>query len=102
MERRTAFMVDAMTATQVAGNAATQALTDRLSELSQAGGAPGDLAQGYAADFLGRVIYAQANTWAYREGFILVALVFLVAIAPAWLMGRSREVSHVSPDPARV
>jgi EmrB/QacA subfamily drug resistance transporter len=102
MERRTAFMVDAMTATQSPGNANALALLDRLGELSRAGGASGDLGQGYAADFLGRVVYAQANTWAYREGFILVAVVFLVAIGPAWLMGRTREVSHVSPDPARV
>lgn len=82
MERRTAFMVDAMTATQTSGNPSTQALMDRMTELSQAVGAPGDLAQGYAADFLGRVIYAQANTLAYREGFILVSVLFLVAMGP--------------------
>lgn len=102
MERRTAFMVDAMTATQTSGNLSAQALLSRMTELSQAGGAPGDLAQGYAADFLGRVVYAQANTWAYREAFILVSVLFLVAMGPAWLMGRTRETRHVSPDPARL
>lgn len=102
MERRTAFMGAAMTATQTPGHAPTQALTDRLIELSEAGGAMGDLAQGYAADFLGRVVYAQANTWAYREGFILLAIVFLAAMAPAWLMRFTREMSHVSPDSARL
>ena len=58
--------------------------------------------QSYAADFLGRVVYAQANTWAYREGFILLAIVFLAAMAPAWLMRFTREMSHVSPDSARL
>lgn len=102
MERRTDFMADAMTSTLTAYNSSTQMLMDRFTGLSFPGGVTGDLTQGYAADFLGQVIYAQAHAWAYREGFILIAMLFLLAMGPAWLMGRTTEKRHVSSDPARL
>ena len=36
------------------------------------------------------MIYAQAYTLAFRDCFMIVTLVFLLSLIPAWLMGRKR------------
>jgi hypothetical protein len=41
---------------------------------------------GYALDYLGRMLAAQAAMMGYRDGFLLIAIAFIVAIPPAWLM----------------
>jgi DHA2 family multidrug resistance protein len=41
--------------------------------------------------FLSNIIYAQALTHAYREGFMLIAVVFLISIIPTWFMYVERK-----------
>jgi MFS-type transporter involved in bile tolerance (Atg22 family) len=41
--------------------------------------------------FLSNIIYTQALTQAYREGFILIAVVFLIGILPTWFMYVERK-----------
>jgi hypothetical protein len=57
--------------------------------LAQAG-APPPVQSAGALDFLGRMVYAQAYTLAFRDCFMIVTLVFLLSLIPAWLMGRKK------------
>jgi hypothetical protein len=41
-----------------------------------------------ALDYLGRVVYAQAHMLGFRDCFLIVTVVFILALIPAWLMGR--------------
>ena len=41
--------------------------------------------------FLSNIIYSQALTQAYREGFIVIAAVFLIGILPTWFMYVERK-----------
>jgi hypothetical protein len=90
LEIRTQFHSDALTATQVADNAATRELLERTSQALAEGGIAESIRQALALDHLGQMIQAQAETMAFQDGFRLVALVFLVALIPAWVLGRSR------------
>jgi hypothetical protein len=57
--------------------------------LAQAG-ASVDLQTAGALHFLGKVVYAQAYTLGFRDCFMLVTLIFVLAWIPAWAMGRRR------------
>ena len=49
--------------------------------------------------FLSNAIFSQAMTMAFREGFLLIALVFLISLIPTWFM--KANLSSASPDHAR-
>jgi hypothetical protein len=48
-----------------------------------------------ALHYLGRVIYAQAYTLAFRDNFLIVTLVFVLALIPAWVMGSQAAAERV-------
>ena len=60
--------------------------------LSQAG-APPALQSAGALDYLGRVVYAQAYTMGFRDRFLIVAIVFMLGLIPAWILGRQKPVA---------
>ncbi len=91
LEIRTQFHSDAFTTTQVADNVATRELLERTSRALAEGGIAESMRQALALDHLGQMIQAQADTLAFQDGFRLVALVFVVALIPAWVLGRSRR-----------
>ncbi len=74
----------------MADNVATRELLAETSRLLSEGGIAEGLRQALALDHLGRMIQAQADTLAFQDGFRLVALVFVLALIPAWILGRSR------------
>jgi hypothetical protein len=61
-----------------------------MGQLLAQAGAPPDLQSSGALNFLGRVVYTQAYTLAFRDCFMIVTLVFLLSLIPAWLMGIRR------------
>ncbi len=87
MERRTQFHSDILVATQTAGNAATREMLGRVQGLLEAGGVPKSLHGPVALDYLGKVVHAQANTMGFQDGFVAIALVFLLAMIPATILG---------------
>jgi MFS transporter, DHA2 family, multidrug resistance protein len=89
LEVRTDFHLDAFTATQSADNAATRELLRQTERLLAEGGVPESQAAALSLDHLARMLEAQAETLAFQDGFHLLALVFLAALVPAWILGRS-------------
>ncbi|MEE2689482.1 MAG: DHA2 family efflux MFS transporter permease subunit [Pseudomonadota bacterium] len=88
---RTQFHSDAYTTTQVSGNAASQELLSEVGAILNAAGVPEGIHQSGALHYLGQIVYAQASTSGFQDGFIIIACVFLAAMLPAWFLGRTQE-----------
>jgi EmrB/QacA subfamily drug resistance transporter len=90
LDRRTFFHGDALTATQTAGNSGTADLLRSLQGVLAQDGAPPELQAAGALHFLDQVVYAQAYTMGFRDSFLICGAVFVLALLPAWIMGRAR------------
>jgi hypothetical protein len=44
-----------------------------------------------AISFLSQSIAIQANTIAFRDGFLVVTLIFLIALVPNWILHRATK-----------
>jgi EmrB/QacA subfamily drug resistance transporter len=91
MEQRTEFHAAALTATQSPDNAVSRELLGRISDLLSQGGASEALLQPGSLHFLSRVIQAQASTLGFKDGFLIIAVVFVCALAPALMLGKSKK-----------
>lgn len=94
LERRTVYHSDALTATQTSHNPATMDLLQTVAGVVKAGGLPDYQQLPVAIQFLGQVISIQANTLAFHDGFLIVTLVFLVALIPTWMLHRAQRKPH--------
>jgi MFS transporter, DHA2 family, multidrug resistance protein len=90
LDRRTFFHGSALANLQTAGNSGTAEFLRRMQDLLMQAGVPPDLQLSGALHFLDRVVYAQAYTLGFRDSFLVVAIVFTLALLPAWIMGKSR------------
>lgn len=89
LDVRTHVHGETLVSLQTAGNAATVELLRAMrGVLAQAGLAGEQLSAG-AVHFLGRVVHAQSQTLGFRDAFLLIALVYVLGLAPAWIMGRA-------------
>jgi len=86
LEQRFAFHADALAATQTAANPATMDLLGRIRALLSVQGLPETVQPAGALHYLDSVLSAQAGALAFADVFALIALVFVLGIAPAWLM----------------
>jgi nitrate/nitrite transporter NarK len=88
LDHSTFSFSDRLTSMQTSANSSTQELLRVVEQLLAQAGASSDVQSAGALDFLGRVVYAQAYTLGFRECFMLVTVVYMLALIPAWLMGR--------------
>lgn len=93
LDRRTFFHSDTLTSLQTPANSATMELLRSMEALLARGGVAEDLQSAGALHFLGRTIYAQAYTMGFRDSFLIVAIVFTLALIPAWIMGRAKPTA---------
>ena len=96
LELRTQFHSDNLAATQTAANDSTRELLEQVRSILGSEGIPQALQQPVALNHLGKMIYAQANTFGFQDGFLMITFVFLAALVPAWILGRARPKA----DPA--
>ncbi|OGA21139.1 MAG: multidrug MFS transporter [Betaproteobacteria bacterium RIFCSPLOWO2_02_FULL_67_26] len=95
LDRRTFFHSDTLTSVQTAANGATADLLRQVEALLAQIGASPDLQSAGALHYLGRVVYAQAYTMGFRDSFLIVAIIFVLGLIPAWMMGRGRLLSPI-------
>ena len=91
LERRTMFHGDMLASTQTPDNVATTTALHQLAALVHAAPLPDGQQAAAAAWFLGQTIYAQASILAYRDSFLITAVVFAAALLPTWLLDRARR-----------
>ena len=90
LEQRIAFFSEAFAATQSASNAVTTDFLGRVEGLLAIGGLPETIQQPGAMLYLGRVVSAQATMFAFRETFLMFALMSLTGIFFALFLGSSK------------
>jgi EmrB/QacA subfamily drug resistance transporter len=93
-ERRIQFHGEALTATQTPGNPVSREMLDQVGALMGEAGLPESLHDSGALNYLGKVIEAQALTMGYQDGFIMISIVFSLALIPAWILGRAKPVGR--------
>jgi EmrB/QacA subfamily drug resistance transporter len=99
--RRTQVHAAAMAATQRMDNSASMELLSRVQDLLARFGAAENVHGPGALHYLNKVIVAQASADGLRDGFLFIAVVFLLAAIPAWRLGKERKASAPAPEPAR-
>ncbi len=91
LELRTQFHSENLVATQTAANSTTIELLDRVVAILGIEGIPQAMQESVALNHLSRIVYAQARTFGFQDGFLMIAILFLAALIPAWILGRSRS-----------
>jgi EmrB/QacA subfamily drug resistance transporter len=97
IEQRTQFHVEAMADTQTFDNTTTRALLDRVRDLLAEWGVPAVVQDPGALHYLNEMIEAQAHARGFTDGFLMIAIVFVLAVIPAWSLGKARR----RPGPPR-
>jgi MFS family permease len=90
LDIRTMFHSNTLTSTQSASNSATAELLTQMKALLAQSGLAADVQSAAALHYLGKVVYAQAATFGFRDSFLICALIFTIALVPAWIMGMHR------------
>jgi MFS transporter, DHA2 family, multidrug resistance protein len=86
---------------QTSANTTTLELLRHMEALLARAGIPDDLQGPVALNYLGKVIHAQAYTMGFRDSFLLVGIVYVLAIIPAWIMSRTgAESPPAKPAPS--
>ena len=80
---------EAFTETQTWANGATVELLDEVRRLLAESGLPDRTQMAGALNYLAKMVNAQASTLAFKDTFLAIAVVALLAAGPAWLIGRA-------------
>ena len=91
MERRGEFHAEALSATQISSNSTTTEYVRQASELLFGSGHHEALMNRLALEHLSQMVKTQATTMAFQDGFMMIAMVFVFAMIPAWIMSRSNR-----------
>ena len=90
MEQRTFMYSESFAATQTASNTASQELLQGVTGMLHESGVPEAAHSMGALHYLGQVVQAQANTLGFQDGFMVLAVVFILAMIPAYILGKAR------------
>ena len=88
---RSTHYAESYIATQTSGNSATIEFLRSFQSYLGSAGIPESLQYLTALQQLGSSIYSQAMMLGFREGFLVAALMFFVAIIPGSLLGKGRS-----------
>ena len=91
LEVRTHYHSDILAATQSADNTSSREMLSDVGRILGEAGVPSSIHEPGSLHYLGQVVHAQANTIGFQDGFLILAISFLFAMIPAWLLGRSRR-----------
>ena len=95
LERRSEMHGDMLAATQNAQNSTTLEYISEAGDALDATGFGPQLNDLLATQHLSLAVQAQADTLAFQDGFMMIVVVFLFALLPAWILSRAR-----GPEPA--
>ena len=86
-QHRTQIHGEAFTATQTSSNETTAAFLEATQRLLDASGMGGMTQASLALQHLSQSILAQASTWGFKDTFLAIAVMALMAAIPAMLLG---------------
>lgn len=88
-QHRTQFHAEAFAQTQTGGNQTTQELLFGIQRLLAEAGMPDTTQLAGALHYLSQMVIAQASTLGFKDTFGAIAVVALLAVGPAWMIGRA-------------
>lgn len=94
LERRTQFFSNAMIDSQTASNGETIELLARVKGVLAHAGLPDFQQMPAALQYLGQVVYTQANMFGFRDSFLVIAMITALAILPAIGVQRLRGAAR--------
>lgn len=97
--QRAYFHADHLTQTQTPGSVPAREMLAQLTEMMQRGAAVTGHESALGMQYLGRMIWPQASMLAYRDIFLVIAIIFAFSLIPAWFMD-SRNPNAL-PRPGR-
>ncbi len=95
LERRSEWHGDLLAATQNANNSTTLEYIRKAGDALDVTGFSPQLNDLLATRHLSLAIQAQADTLAFQDGFLMIVVVFLFALLPAWVLSRARRPAPV-------
>lgn len=88
LDLRTEFHASVLAQEVTSAGARIDELLARLQSVYTSLGVSDGLSDEAALGFLGRMLAQQGYTFAFHDAFFMLGVTFLVALAPAWLMGK--------------
>ena len=98
IEQRTEFHAQAMAATQTSANATSVELLSKVRDLLAELGLSEHVRGPGALHYLNEMIAAQAEARGFNDGFLIIAIVFILAAIPAWNLGKERRRSRTQRE----
>jgi hypothetical protein len=93
---RIGFHADYLASTQSPDNSTTASLLSTIRTLYGQLGLPSTMQAAGSFQFLGKVIYAKATLFGFRDAFVVIGIVFFIGIIPALVMGYSGKKTATS------
>jgi hypothetical protein len=90
VDQRTFYHSESFAFTQDPANASSRELISAVTRLLNEAGVAEAIQQHGALHYLGQVVYAQGITRAFQDGFMVLAIAYLIAVIPAWILSRTR------------
>jgi predicted MFS family arabinose efflux permease len=90
VDQRTFYHSESFTLTQDSSNASSRELISSVTKLLNEAGVAEAIQQQGAIHYLSQVIYAQGITRAFQDGFMVLAIAYLIAVIPAWILSQTR------------
>jgi len=90
VDQRTFYHNESLATTQDAANSSSRELISSITRLLNEAGVSEAVQQQGALHYLGEVIYAQGITRAFQDGFLVLAIAYLIAVIPAWILSQTR------------
>lgn len=89
LARRTQFHVDSLYSTQSVENATTMELLEKIQQRLMEAGLPAIEQSLLSLQFLAASLHAEATVIAFKDGFLISAMVFLLTLIPIWMLKKS-------------
>ncbi|MGY8937675.1 MAG: DHA2 family efflux MFS transporter permease subunit [Alphaproteobacteria bacterium] len=90
VDQRTFYHSEGFTLTQNPSNSSSRELISGVTRLLNEAGVSEAIQQLGALHYLSAVIYAQGITRAFQDGFMILAIAYLIAVIPAWILSQTR------------
>ena len=88
LQLRTQWHAETLVVTQTSANDMSLSFLEKVTRRLAEAGVPGGAELGPALDYLSQVVHAQALTFGFRDCFVALAVVFVLAMLPALRLAR--------------
>ena len=90
LEIRTQYHSNSLAFTQTSSNKTTNALLSEINNILRIVRTDSSINEQISLNYLGKLIYPQALSLSFQDGFFIFSLIFIIALLPAYLLGKTK------------